>query len=90
MDAVPPLLNWRGFDDGVFVLHYVLWSRRGRVIACLEAFRFADPRWHHLLSLCTVGRSPVTRKVLAEAQFDEFGAEILQECPGRDWPPPRL
>ena len=32
-------------------------------------------------------RSPVTRKVLGEAHFDELWAESLQEYPGRDFPP---
>ena len=60
---------------------------KGRVMACLETFRFAYPRWNHFLQLCTVGPSPVTRNVLAEAQLDEFWAGILQECPGRNGPP---
>ena len=48
------------------------------MIECLETFRFADPRWNYLLYPCTVGRSPVTRKVLAEAQFDEVWVEIYR------------
>ena len=44
-DAVPPLLDWDSFDNDVTIVV----PPKGRVIACLETFRFADPRWNYLL-----------------------------------------
>ena len=57
------------------------------MIACLGRF-FSQTRGG--ITRCNYaqsGRSPVTRKVLGGAQFDELWAGSLQEFPGGDCPP---
>ena len=56
------------------------------MIACLEAFSFADLRWNYVLQLCTVERRSVTGKVLADAQLKVAWIEKFSGCPGRECP----